>query len=363
MKILTNLSRIAVGGLFIFSGLIKANDPMGFGFKLEEYFEVFGTHFMIPLAMFMAIVICVFEVLLGILLLLGKYKKLTIRLLLAMIVFFTFLTFYSAYFDKVTDCGCFGDAISLTPWESFTKDIILLVLILVLLAGEKHIEEILPAKLGNRITIVGTALSLVFPLYTYRYLPVKDFRPYKIGNDVEKLMETIRQPVVEMIFIYEKDGVKEEFTVDALPKDPAYKYVDRIDKIIDPGEPAPIHDFAFYNGNGEEVTNVFLDKDGYKLITVQYDMSRTDLSLQDDMEALEKELSAKGVVSYHLSAGTSDEMAALNSPMTYYSVDKTTLKTIIRSNPGLVLFKDNVIVMKWPSTRFPSTEEVLKYVK
>lgn len=336
---------------------------MGFGFKLEEYFEVFGTLFMIPLAMPMAIVICVFEVLLGILLLLGKYRKWTIRLLLAMIVFFTFLTFYSAYFDKVTDCGCFGDAISLTPWESFTKDIILLLLILILLAGEKHIKEFLPAKLANRITLLGTLGSLIFPLYAYRYLPVVDFRPYKIGNDVEELMVTIRPPDIEMVFIYEKDGVQEEFSMDALPKDPAYKYVDRIDKVLDPGEPAPIHDFAFYNDQGEEVTNVFLDKKGYKLLTVQYDISKTDLSLQDDMEQLEKDLDNKGVTSFHVSAGTSDEMKELNSPMTYYSVDKTTLKTIIRSNPGLVLFKDNVIVMKWPSTRFPDVEEVMKYAK
>ena len=365
MKLLTNLSRILTGGLFIFSGFIKANDPMGFGFKLEEYFEVFGTLFMVPLAMPMAIIICVFEVLLGIWLLLGKYKKLTIRLLLLMIVFFTFLTFYSAYFDKVTDCGCFGDAIPLTPWQSFTKDVILLILILILLAGEKHIKEVSPAKLGNRIATIGTLISLIFPLYTYRYLPIKDFRPYKIGNDVVELSKTIRQPDIEMVFIYEKDGEQFEFPADALPSNLGdYTFVDRKDKVIDPGEPAPIHDFIFSDEQGDtSATGVFLGQKGYKLLTVQYDLEKTDLDLQDDMELLEKQLLEKNIPSYHVCAANTEQIEGLNTSMTYYTVDKTALKTIIRSNPGLVLFKDNTIIMKWPSTRFPSVDDVMEYAK
>jgi uncharacterized membrane protein YphA (DoxX/SURF4 family) len=365
MKLLTNISRVFVGGLFIFSGLIKANDPMGFGFKLEEYFEVFGTHFMIPLAMAMAILICVFEVLLGIMLLLGKMPKLVNRLLLAMIVFFTFLTFYSAYFDKVTDCGCFGDAIPLTPWQSFGKDIILLVFIVILIAGEKCIKPILSPKMTNYITIGGTALSLIFPLYTYRFLPVKDFRPYKIGADIEEGMVTIKQPVVEMLFIYEKDGERVELTTDELSTFENlgdYTFVERIDNIIDPGEPAPIHDFVFNDETGMDVTNVFLDQNGYKLLTVQYDLDRTDMAMQPELEKLAAALEEKGVKPYHVTAGTKEQIAALGSSLKYYVVDKTTLKTIVRSNPGLVLFKDNLIVMKWPSTRFPSVDKVMSYV-
>lgn len=367
MKLLTSFSRVFVGGLFIFSGLIKANDPMGFGFKLEEYFEVFGTLFMVPLSMSLAILICVFEVLLGIMLLLGKLPKLTNRLLLLMIVFFTFLTFYSAYFDKVTDCGCFGDAIPLTPWQSFMKDIILLVFIIILTLGEKHIKPLFNPTTTNRITILGTALSLLFPLYTKRYLPVKDFRPYAIGNDIEKLMEVKPEdaPIIELVFIYEKDGQTHEFTMEEMGTVDLseYTYVDRTEDVIKEGKLPKVHDFVFNNQAGEEVTNVFLDKKGYKLLTVQYDLAKTDMSKQGDLEKLAADLEKKGIPSFHASAGTDAQLKALNTSLEYYSVDKTTLKTIIRSNPGLVLFKDNVIVMKWPSTRFPDVEDVMKYVK
>jgi len=366
MKIITNISRVFVGVLFIFSGLIKANDPMGFGFKLEEYFEVFGTLFMIPTAMYLAIFICVFEVLLGIMLLLGKMPKLVNRLLLAMIVFFTFLTFYSAYFDKVTDCGCFGDAIALTPWESFTKDLVLLFFIVILLLGEKHIKPIFSVKVTNYLTIGGTTLSLLFPIYTFRYLPVIDFRPYKIGTDIVEKMETIRMPDIKIMYVYEKDGQQHEFAMEELAGITdlgSYKYVERRDEVIDPGEPAPIHDFVFNDENGNEVTNVFLDKMGYKLLSVQYDLEKTDISKMKPLEELSNSLEKEGVACFHVSAGTKEQLASLQTKLNYYSVDKTTLKTIIRSNPGLVLFKDNVIIMKWPARRFPSLEEIMEFVK
>ncbi|MBI1184036.1 DoxX family membrane protein [bacterium] len=366
MKIITNIARVLVGALFIFSGFIKANDPMGFGFKLEEYFEVFGTEFMVPIAMQLAIFICVFEILLGIMLLLGYLPKLVNRLLLAMIVFFTFLTFYSAYYNVVTDCGCFGDAIKLTPWQSFTKDVILLVLIVVLLWGEKHIKMIFSSQITKGLTIGATLASLLFPVYTYTYLPVIDFRPYNIGANIVEKMKTIRAPEVQMMFEYEKDGESYFFSGDELGTVEdlgSYNFVKREDKILDPGEPAPIHDFVLNDDNGNDVTNVFIDAEGYKLMTVQYDLKRTDLSKMEPMLALDKALEDKGVKCYHLTAGTQREIQGLNSPLKFYSVDKTTLKTIIRSNPGLVLFKGNVIVMKWPSTRFPEVDEVMAYVK
>ena len=365
MKLLTNLSRIFVGGLFIFSGLIKANDPMGFGFKLEEYFEVFGTLFMVPLAMSLAIIICVFEVLLGIMLLVGKLPKLTIRLSLLMIIFFTFLTFYSAYFNKVTDCGCFGDAIPLTPWQSFSKDLILLVFIIILHLGIKHIKPLFNPTTTNRVTILGTLLSLLFPLYTNRYLPVKDFRPYAIGNDIEKLMEVKEEdaPEIEMVFVYEKDGKEYEFSMDDISTVDLneYTYVTRKDNVIKEGKLPKVHDFVFNNADGEDKTSEFLDQKGYKLLTVQYDLEKTDKSKQGDLEKLAAALKEKNIPSFHASAGTDAQLKALNTSLKYYSVDKTTLKTIIRSNPGLVLFKDNVIIMKWPSTRFPDVEDVMKY--
>jgi len=221
---LTHITRILVGGLFIFSGFIKANDPIGFSIKLEEYFQVFGEGFSCDMkiegesqanipcvkeekaaqavkpsesvlkpmydffakhSLFLAIFICGFEIVLGIFLLLGIQVRWTLLLLLAMIVFFSFLTFYSACCNKVTSCGCFGDAIKLTPWESFWKDLILLILISILFVGEQNIQPLF----RNRIVLYGVAAiglfaSFAFPVYTWRHLPIIDFRPYKIGTNL-----------------------------------------------------------------------------------------------------------------------------------------------------------------------------------
>ena len=158
---MTILIRFLTGALFIFSGFIKANDPMGFGYKLEEYFGVFGITWLNPAATFLAALICIIEMGLGLALLIGWRRMFTLWLLLAMIVFFTFLTFYSAYFNKVTDCGCFGDALKLTPWGSFTKDVIVLVLISILYAGRTHIKQLLPAKSTNVVLLIALLVGVI----------------------------------------------------------------------------------------------------------------------------------------------------------------------------------------------------------
>ncbi|MBI3141436.1 MAG: DoxX family protein [Bacteroidetes bacterium] len=362
MKAITNLARLLVGVLFIFSGFIKANDPMGFGYKLEEYFEVFGTLWLVPLAMWMAIAICVVEVALGIMLLLGQAPRTVNRLLLAMILFFTFLTFYSAYFNKVTDCGCFGDAIPLTPWQSFAKDLAVLGLILLLLRGQKHIKPLLPSGMGNKLTAVAALASLAFPVYTYRYLPAIDFRPYKVGTDIAQKMKSIREPVIEIVFVYEKNGQEIEIPMDQLGNYPdldSYTYIDRRDKVIDPGVPAPIHDFVFLDKQGVDVTDTFLNNPGYKLLTIQYDLERADSDKHPALLALEKELARQQVSTYHLTAGTTDQVATLGGGLGYLQADKTMLKTVIRSNPGLVLFHGTTILAKWPSTRMPQASDIL----
>src|SRR5690554_1585697 len=178
MKFFVFISRILVGGLFIFSGLIKLNDPMGFAFKLQDYFapEVLNLEFLSPYALLLSVIIVIFEVLLGITVILGYARKFTVFSLLIMIVFFTFLTFYSAYFNKVTDCGCFGDAIKLTPWESFTKDVILLVFILILFFGVKYIKPILKPFGLTAVALFSFIACLWFGYHVLMHLPSIDFR-------------------------------------------------------------------------------------------------------------------------------------------------------------------------------------------
>jgi len=211
MKYIVSISRVLVGVLFIISGLIKLNDPLGFSYKLQEYFsvDVLNLPFLEPYALMISVVVVVFEVILGVFLLIGYKRKFTLWSLLAMIVFFTFLTFYSAYFDKVKDCGCFGDALKLTPWESFTKDVILLFLILILFFGKKHIKPLF-SKLPNTIlALISFIFSLWFGYHVLMHLPSKDFRAYKIGNNIQQEMsipEGAPKPVIEYTWTFNENG-------------------------------------------------------------------------------------------------------------------------------------------------------------
>lgn len=175
--------RLFVSLLFIFSGLIKANDPIGFGYKLVEYFEVFNLNFLNNFAVAIAIILCSLEIILGALLLFGFWIKQVMWGLLLLIIFFTFLTFYSAFFEVVTSCGCFGDAIPLTPWQSFTKDIVLLILIGILFSCKSEIEPLIKEHYTRSIlTTCIAVISIGIGVYTYNYLPILDFLPYKVGN-------------------------------------------------------------------------------------------------------------------------------------------------------------------------------------
>ena len=195
MNFITQVCRILVGGLFIFSGLIKLNDPMGFSFKLDEYFgpDVLNLPFLQPIALGLAVFIVILEVLLGVALLLGHWKKLTAWLLLLMILFFTFLTFYSAYFNKVTDCGCFGDAIPLTPWESFGKDVILTVLIVIIFTNLKYIRPVLSAGGRSAVMVLALIGCSFMGYYVLNHLPIKDFRAYAEGKSIVEGMKSAEE--------------------------------------------------------------------------------------------------------------------------------------------------------------------------
>src|SRR5690606_35920555 len=209
-RIVDPISRIIVGGLFIFSGLIKLNDPIGTAIKLQEYFEVFSEDFgsffsiFIPVALELGMVLIVLEVVLGVAVLINYRMRITTVVLLALMVFFTFLTFYSAYFNKVTDCGCFGDAIKLTPWESFWKDVFLMVFVLHLFWQRKRFDPLLRTRPGHAVIVGTTLLSFFLGIYAVRHLPFIDFRAYRIGNHIPTQMQPQESPIIE--YVFEKDG-------------------------------------------------------------------------------------------------------------------------------------------------------------
>lgn len=371
MKQLVTLSRILVGVLFIISGLIKSNDTIGFGYKLEEYYQVFGIDFLASTAALQAMLICIVEVALGVFLLLGYRVKLTLWLLLAMIVFFTFLTFYSAYYNKVTDCGCFGDAVKLTPWESFTKDVVLLVLILILLAGQKYIRPVFGKKLTNAILITALFFNILFPIYTWAYLPVIDFRPYAVGNDIKEGMNGGRPGKYDTKFIYKnlKTGKDEELdqppytdTINWEIDEQTWQFVDQKQIVIDPGEQPPIHDFSISNVEGSDYTEDILNYTGYQFFLVSYDLEKACTGVQPQINDFATLCEKDKVPFIGLTSATPaaiDEFRhEVNAMYDYYVTDATQLKTMIRSNPGLILLKGSKVIAMWPHRAFPSYDAV-----
>ena len=371
MKYLTYISRLIVGVLFIISGLIKANDTLGFSYKLDEYFsaEVLNLEFLIPFSLLMAGAICIIEIVLGVMVLIGSRPKLANYSLMAMIIFFTFLTFYSAYFNKVTDCGCFGDAIKLSPWESFAKDIILLILIAILMLGQKHIQPLISHKKENMLIAIVTFFCFAFVVHTYRHLPIKDFRPYAIGKNIVEGMKTCDElglPCTEEAYFYIVKNKKTGQTSEMLSSDyqekwEEYDFIDATDKsvILQQGYEPPIHDFSI-SKNDQDFTFSILEEQNVFLL-ICYNITKTSDTELNRINDFYSECVSKGISFYALCASSDDYITSFISQNSidfpFYFTDETTLKTMIRSNPGLMWLQQGVVKGKWHYNDFPEMED------
>lgn len=353
MRIVVEIARWVVGILFIFSGFVKLNDPIGFSFKLEEYFSpaVLDLPFLAPFALVIAILLVVFELVLGVMLLIGYLPKFTTWSLLLMIVFFTFLTFYSAYYNKVTDCGCFGDAIPLTPWQSFTKDIILLLLILVLFFNRKHVRPYLVPASHRWIVFLSFMLCFTFAYYVLMHLPLIDFRAYKEGANIEEGMQ-IPEGAPEAVYDYnwkfETDGKEKVITTQGAYPQVEGDFIGVDTELVQEGYVPPIHDFSMEN-DGTDYTSELLQEKRLLLI-IAYSLSRSEAEGMAKLSDVIEEARAKGYRVVGLSASGEDLKAESNQlydlELDWFFSDETTLKTIIRSNPGLVKLREGTIVQK-----------------
>ncbi|WP_424494887.1 BT_3928 family protein [Salinimicrobium sp. GXAS 041] len=353
MKIAVGIARLLVGILFIFSGFVKLNDPIGFSFKLEEYFSpaVLDLEFLAPFALVIAILLVVFELVLGIMLLIGYLPKFTTWALLLMILFFTFLTFYSAYFNKVTDCGCFGDAIPLTPWQSFIKDVILLVLIVFLFVKRKFIKPVF-AKASHRwIVFLSFMLCFTFAYYVLMHLPLIDFRAYKVGNNITEKM-TIPEGAPEAVYDYHwkfrENGEEKIVTTQGSYPQVTGEFIDVETELVQEGYEAPIHDFSMEK-DGENFTSEILQEEKLILI-VAYSLRRSEEPGLQKMNAVAKAAEAEGYRVIGLSASGEELKAEVKEKydldFPFYFSDETALKTIIRSNPGIVKLHKGTILQK-----------------
>ncbi|EDP71637.1 hypothetical protein FBALC1_04097 [Flavobacteriales bacterium ALC-1] len=353
MKYLVHISRIFVGVLFIISGFIKLNDPLGFSYKLQEYFgsDVLNIEFLIPYALGISVIVVVFEVVLGVFLLIGYKPKFTIWSLLAMIVFFTFLTFYSAYFDKVKDCGCFGDALKLTPWESFTKDVILLVLILILFFGLKHIKPIFGKLPTTIIALLSFVLSLWFGYHVLMHLPSIDFRAYAIDKNIQKGMsvpDDAQKPILEYTWTFNVNGEEQEFVTNGSYPKVDGEYVGVETKTIDEGYIPPIQDFSI-ESDDEDLTTQFLEEEKLVIITM-YNITSGETDGIAKLKSFTDKAITKGYTVIGLTSSGPDDKAQIkvdyNLNFDFYLCDEKVIKTIVRSNPGVVLLEKGTVVNK-----------------
>lgn len=365
-KYIDPFSRFFVGGLFIFSGLIKLNDPVGTQIKMEEYFEVFTAdfgsffHYFIPWALEIGMIMIILELMLGVAILFFWRMNLTTWVLVLMMTFFTFLTFYSAYFNKVTDCGCFGDAIKLTPWESFSKDIVLMVFVMHLFWYRKSYKPFLRDQLGNGVVIATGVLSLVVGIYAIRHLPFIDFRAYKIGNNIPQQMMAPEQPIIE--YIFQKEG-KEVRDTKFLSAEDGYKYVSS--HVLNEDKIKPkITDYSVSSPEGEDMTSYTFE--GNKLLIVIYNVNKASVDNIEAIRTLTKELEGK-VDCFVLTSSGAEAMENFRHEhqlaIPYYYADATVLKTILRANPGIALWKKGTVLGNWHHNDTPSASEVLDLLK
>lgn len=353
MKFIVNVSRLLVGALFIFSGFIKLNDPLGFSYKLQEYFsyDVLNIPFLEPYALGISIFVVIFEVVLGIFLLIGYKPKFTVWSLLAMIVFFTFLTFYAAYFDKVKDCGCFGDFLKLTPWESFTKDVILLILILILFFGVKHIKPIF-GKLGLTVaSLLSFIACLWFAYHVLMHLPVFDFRAYKIGSNIQDNMtipEGAKKPVMEWTWLFDVNGEEKEFVTNGSYPTVEGKLISYETKVIEKGYEPSILDFSI-ESDDEDLTTQFLEEDHLVMIT-SYSLESAEVDGLKKLKAVSDKAIENGYTVIGLSASGNDVKAQIKKDydlnFDFYLCDEKVLKTIVRSNPGVLVLEKGTVLQK-----------------
>jgi uncharacterized membrane protein YphA (DoxX/SURF4 family) len=357
MKLVKEISRFLVGGIFIFSGLIKINDPIGTAIKLEEYFEVFAYDFapffewFIPLATFLSIFLNVLEIALGVALIIGYQVRWTSWILLILIVFFSFLTFYSAYFNKVTDCGCFGDAIKLSPWQSFTKDIVLLAFILIIFLYKDSFKPLLRNLTGHVVMAVTVLLFIWVGLFAIWHLPYIDFRAYAVGNHLPTLMQPSGELKYE--YIMEKDG--KEYRFEQYPTDESYSFVTM--KVLNPEVQPVITDFSVWNNEGE-FTQDFME--GKRLIVAIQSVDKTSTQNMEQIRALLDQ--SRNMEIWALTSSSPNdfesfaEREGLDIP--YYFVDATVLKAMIRSSPGILAVQDGTVLGKWHHNDTPSASEV-----
>ncbi|HAQ20994.1 MAG TPA: DoxX family protein [Prolixibacteraceae bacterium] len=367
---LKHLARILLGLTFIFSGFVKGIDPWGSAYKFTDYFNAFQMPWLTSLAFALGILLAATEFFLGLAMVFNFFIRITSWLMLAFMVFFTGLTFVLALTNPVTDCGCFGDALVITNWQTFYKNIVLLALAIFVFMQRNYFRS----KNGPLLSIAMTGMTMVvyfyLVAYSYNHLPIIDFSPYKVGvniPDAMKIPEGAPKDIYENNFIYKniKTGGEKEFTEANYPWQDTlnWKFVKMEDPVlVQTGYKPPIHDFRIETPEGEDIKDFFLYDEKGTFIVIAHNLKKSSKEGMAKMAELSVEAKRRGYNFIGLTATSPDSFEALKNEtgaqFDFFNTDEITLKTIVRSNPGLILIKKGTILAKYHFNDTPKSEEL-----
>lgn len=357
-----NACRFLLALLFIFSGFVKAVDPLGSFYKIQDYLAAFGMLSWFPkyLPLFFAIALSTVEFAVGIFLFFGIRRKIASTLALLLMCVMTPLTLYLALANPVSDCGCFGDAWVLTNWQTFGKNVVLLIAAISVFKGREKIIRFITVSMEWMVSMYTFLFVFALSFYCLQYLPILDFRPYKVGTDIRAAMEVpegAKPSVFESRFILEKDGKQQEFTLDNYP-DSTWTFVEARTVVKEKGYEPPIHDFSMISlQTGEDITDSVLADKGYNFLLVAHRVEEADDSNIDLINEIYDYSMEHDYGFYALTSSPEDEIEMwrekTGAEYPFCQMDDITLKTIVRSNPGLLLIKEGKILNKWSDNSLP----------
>jgi len=366
IRVLVEFCRLFLGVVFIFSGFVKAVDPMGGAIKITDYLISFGLAKMQPFAVLFSFNLSALEFTLGVCILLGIYRRYTSLLILIFMAFMTPLTLYLALFNPVSDCGCFGDALILTNWQTFYKNIVLSAAAIIVFIYSQRLLRCYTYKAYWFVALYTYLCAIGFAYFNYYHLPVIDFRPYKVGANIPSLMKIPEgAPVDEYKYtlIYEKNKIRKSFTLNDYPaNDTTWKFVETKTELLKKGYVPPIAAFNIYDPDGDDVTDKLLSNPSLSIFLISPKLEDANDDKMDEINNIYDYALEEGIPFYCV---TGSSQKAINvwcdntgAEYPFRMADEVLLKTMIRSNPGIILLRQGSILAKWHYNDFPSEEKL-----
>ena len=369
MRLVKNLCRIIVGIVFIYSGFVKGIDPLGSDYKFTDYFNAFGMGWMNATTLFFSFALSLAEFLIGIALLFNLWVSRMAWGSLLFMFFFTPLTLVSALTNPVSDCGCFGDAMILTNWQTFWKNIILLLLAIMIFVYRKEYKSSLPLMGQFSFLTLAGAGMLCLSIYCYRHLPVLDFRPYAVGKNITESMRLPEgaepdQYEVTLKYKNKQTGEIRSFTEENYPWQDTlnWEYESSSERLVKKGYITPIHDLVIEHPTLGNITEEILEDDNYTILAVAYNLNQSDTQYQPAINRLAEYAREKGIRFYGLTSSSERDIEAYKKrnhvPYEFCTADEIQLKTMIRSNPGVIILREGTILDKWAGKDVPDVKEL-----